>query len=677
MKEAIINLTLMVLVFCFLLTYFKPSLLLSKTITSGGDTASHFYPAQYLKDHLLPKGKIVGWSPGWYAGLPLFQFYFFLPFLIMVFLSYTMPLQIAFKIVTVLGTFLLPIAAFFSMKMMKFKFPAPIIAAVFALPFLFMEANSMWGGNIPSTLAGEFSYSLSLALTVLLFGSLYSGMESKKLLISNSILFALIFLTHVYTAAFVALSSIFFILRKGKLKENFEYLFKLYLLSFLLVSFWLIPLLLKRGYSSVYHYIWILSDLSSIFPKILLPFFLLTIFGVFLALRKRDERVLYLTFSLLVSAAMYRIAPFVGLTDIRFIPFLQLFSLFIAAYTVAKLFKKTRLKWITPLIILVLTAVWVKQNVSYIPTWIAWNYEGFEGKAAWNQFKQINDYLASLPPGRVMHEYSNSHNKFGTPRAFESIPLFADKPVLEGLYIEGAISSPFVFNIQSELSETSTCPIPGLICNTFDVENGTKHLKLFNVNYVVATSEKLKNSVKENKEYTFLKKFDDIEIYKINATGYVTLPEYEPILFKTDDWKGTSLEWFRDADEIDVPLVFVNKLSREDVNRFKIVSEDLTNLTKIPIVQSCSVEETVKEEEIDIKTSCIGKPLLVKVPYFPNWQVEGADKIYLASPSFMLIFPEKENIRLYYGYAVSDYMGITLSLVGLCLIFYFKFLSKT
>ena len=157
-REMLVNIFILIFIFAFLLNYFKPELMLSKTTTSGGDTGSHHYLAEYLKDYLIPHGKIIGWSPGWYAGFPLFQFYFPLAYLLMVFLSYIIPYEIAFKLVTVLGTFLLPFCAFFSFRIMKFKFPAPILAAIFTLPFLFLENNSMYGGNIPSTLAGEFSW---------------------------------------------------------------------------------------------------------------------------------------------------------------------------------------------------------------------------------------------------------------------------------------------------------------------------------------------------------------------------------------------------------------------------------------------------------------------------------------------------------------------------------------
>ena len=204
-KQTILDIVILLSILIFLLFYFKPSLLLTKTITSGGDTASHYPTAEYLRDNLLPKGKISGWTQGNYAGTPLFQFYFPLAFILIAVLSYLIPLQIAFKLITVLGTFLLPLAVYLSYKYMKFKHPLPILASLFTLPFLFMEANSMWGGNIPSTLAGEFSHSLSLALAMIFFGALYQGITEKKYIIRNSLLLTAIGLTHVYTLFIISI----------------------------------------------------------------------------------------------------------------------------------------------------------------------------------------------------------------------------------------------------------------------------------------------------------------------------------------------------------------------------------------------------------------------------------------------------------------------------------------
>src|SRR5437773_1139504 len=148
----------------FVASYFPATVMLTPTTTSGGDMGTHYYPAFYLRNVLLPRGQVIGWCPGNYAGYPLFQFYFPLPFVLTAALSTVVPLAVAFKLITQLGTFLLPVSAYLSLRLSRVPFPGPALAALATLPFLFMEANSMWGGNIPSTLAGAFACSLGLAL---------------------------------------------------------------------------------------------------------------------------------------------------------------------------------------------------------------------------------------------------------------------------------------------------------------------------------------------------------------------------------------------------------------------------------------------------------------------------------------------------------------------------------
>lgn len=145
----LLDITVLVGVVIFIISNLSPRYLLTKTITTGGDTASHYYTLYYLVHELLPAGKVTGWTPGNYAGFPLLQFYFPLPFLIMSFFNLFMPLQIAFKLVTLLGTLLLPLSAYLMLRMIRCPFPGPAIGAALTLPFLFNPANSMWGGQYP------------------------------------------------------------------------------------------------------------------------------------------------------------------------------------------------------------------------------------------------------------------------------------------------------------------------------------------------------------------------------------------------------------------------------------------------------------------------------------------------------------------------------------------------
>ena len=88
-----------------------PSLLLSTSTPTGGDNGGHFAMPAFLKSNLLSHGQLTGWDPGWYDGFPLYTYYFVLPDLLAALASYAIPYALAFKWVTVLGSVLLPVAA--------------------------------------------------------------------------------------------------------------------------------------------------------------------------------------------------------------------------------------------------------------------------------------------------------------------------------------------------------------------------------------------------------------------------------------------------------------------------------------------------------------------------------------------------------------------------------------
>ena len=681
-RELLTSLIIFIFIFCFLLSYFKPELIFSKTITTGGDTASHYYPATYLKNYLIPHGKLTGWCPGWFGGFPMFQFYFVLPYFLMSCLSVFIGLEIAFKIVTVLGTFLLPICAFFSMKFMKFKFPIPIIASIFTLPFLFIESYSMFGGNIPSTLAGQFSHSLSLAFTVLFFGSLYKGVEEKKFWFFNGILFALIILTHAVTMFFAFSFSLFFLINKDRKKvfQNFKYLFKMYIFSFLLTAFWLLPLLFNLEYSTSFSDFWSVT-LDQAFPQIIIVFFPLVAFGFILELKnKRYEKIGYFAFSLLVGLFLYVFVQNIRMINIRFIPAIHLFLLLLCAFSVGLLLKskKIKAKWMVPIIIFFIVSPWVASNVEYTDTFIEWNYKGFKEAPLWESYSEVNEFLSGdAGDPRVVFEFSSFNSGAGTVRAFESLPLFSGRSTMEGLFIESSITSPFIFCIQSEISEHQSCPLHSKYpCPQFDIKNGTEHLKLFNVQYFIVVSDKVKDVLKNNNEYQLVKKIYPYEIYELvnNKNSYVTIPEYYPVLFETNNWKDVSYDRFRDND-LEVPLVFANSPSKSDLEHFEITNT-LENLSKNPTNISYTITENITNEEITFHTSNVGEPHIISISYHPNWKVEGASKIYLVSPSFMLVYPEQENVRIYYGESSIDFIGKILTIIGLLFVFYklFKFI---
>ncbi len=685
-QENLTNILILIFILYFLTVYLNPSLLFLETTTQGGDLLSHYYPAKYLHDYLIPHGQLKGWSPYWYGGYPILEFYMPLPFIIVALLGYILPISVAFKIVSSLGIFLLPITTLISMKILGFRFPTPIIGAIFSLVFLFFEDNLMYGGSIASTLAGEFCYSIGFSIMPIYISLLYTGIRSGRFHPFLPVLLAIIILTHLFVAIYLAVISVFMLMISWKaIRPNTLLLLKLGFLAFLLTSFWTIPLIYKLSYTIPNNFEFTNRSISLIFARIFQPYLPFALIGVYLALRERNWGGISLVLGMLASITLFFLSPVVGihLSAPRFVPQLYYLTLLLAAYGISGIIRwinrtKERIPLaIFPLILLLLTASWVDDNTKFVDQWFTYNYSGYERNKQWTNLKALADNISSDDSfARVAYEHHPKQERLGGIRTFEILPVFADKPVLEGLAFEHGMSSPYIFYIQSEISDLPANPIHGRRYGTFNIDDGTKHLLLFNTKYLIASSEKLKSSLIRRNDYEFIGSYGEVmDLYelKTNTGRYVELLDYEPILVKTSDWGQLSYDWFMDLDALDTHLVFEKEIDDEDEQKFHLITNEsdlrgLQNIPKIPISDDCSVEESVFNEKIEISTDCIGKPLLIKMTYFPNWQVHGAKKIYLISPSFMLIFPEQSTVTLTYSFIWVDHLGYLLTLIGLFLV---------
>ncbi len=191
--------TLFIVGFCvgFVFMQLGPSKVLANNTPAGGDMGAHVWGPAYLRDHLLPSGRLSGWTPDWYAGFPAYTFYMVIPSLAIALLSYVIPYGIAFKLVAISGVLSLPVAAWAFGRLSRLPFPAPPMLAVAATAFLFDRSFSIYGGNIASTLAGEFAFSISLTFAVLYLGLLARGLETGKYRAWAAVLLALTALCHL------------------------------------------------------------------------------------------------------------------------------------------------------------------------------------------------------------------------------------------------------------------------------------------------------------------------------------------------------------------------------------------------------------------------------------------------------------------------------------------------
>ena len=178
------------------LSQLHPGMLLTNTTTTGGDTGAHIAMPKFLES-LLVHGHLTGWDPGWYDGFPLYTFYFTIPDLFIAIGGWIIPYGVAFKLGTILGSVILPICAWACGRFFRLRAPLPTILAAATLPFLFDYTFTIYGGNLFSTLAGEYAYSFSLSLAVLFLGLFACAVREGRYRGWAAIVLAVCILSHM------------------------------------------------------------------------------------------------------------------------------------------------------------------------------------------------------------------------------------------------------------------------------------------------------------------------------------------------------------------------------------------------------------------------------------------------------------------------------------------------
>jgi hypothetical protein len=178
------------------LSQLHPSMLLTNTTTTGGDTGAHIAMPKFLES-LVSHGHLTGWDPGWYDGFPLYTFYFTIPDLFIAIGGWIIPYGVAFKLGTILGSVILPICAWACGRFFRLRAPLPAILAAATLPFLFDYTFTIYGGNLFSTLAGEYAYSFSLSLAVLFLGLFACAVREGKYRGWTAVVLAVCILSHM------------------------------------------------------------------------------------------------------------------------------------------------------------------------------------------------------------------------------------------------------------------------------------------------------------------------------------------------------------------------------------------------------------------------------------------------------------------------------------------------
>jgi hypothetical protein len=650
-----------------LLDYLPLSLLLVPTVAAGGDTPCHYPTFVFFHEQLLPSLRLHGWYPGAYLGHPLLLYYFPLPFLLMSALAPFTGLPVAFKLGTAAGVFLLPPLSYAALRLLGFRFPAPLLGAAAALVFLFVEENPIWGGTMASTLTGEFAYAYGMALAVLFLGLVYRTYARGGPLWLPAVALALTAFAHGYAVLWAGLSAAFFLYGARRPARTLGWLAGLAAAAFGLAALWLLPLLASWGWTTPYDDAWITVSLRNLFPPLLWPLFAAAALGLLatLVLARRsggaDQRLLFLGHAAVVAACLALGGPALGIIDVRFVPFAQLALALLGAAALGLAVQALAAAELAALGLVLLAVLHGDTRSRVLRSWVEWNYTGLEAKELWPAFAELAERLrGGAGDPRVAVEYSPVHERAGSIRMYETLPLFSGRRTLEGVYNQASLQTHYVYYLASELGATSPNPFRSRNYSTFDPDAALAHLRLFAASDVVALSPQLVSALRARADVAPLFSIPPYEVFRLEERGgrYVEPMAWAPVRSSPRGWREKAWRWFTRKPLSPVHLVFT------DDARFRAIEEGDAEPPRVPLdgPPAAISDEDVGAESIRFRTSRPGQPVLIKVSYHPRWRAEGADGPYPVSPALMMVVPRQAEVRLVYARTVSDHLGLALTI---------------
>jgi len=735
--ERVITVCVLVAAVAFTLWRLHPRLLLTDTTPAGGDMGAHVWAPAFLRDHLLPSLRLTGWTQDWYAGFPAFHFYMVLPSLAIVVLDVLLPYGVAFKLVTVSGVLALPVAFYLFGRLAGLAFPGPQLLAVVAVPFLFDRSFSIYGGNIPSTLAGEFAFSISLALAVVFLGVVLRGLDTGRDRGLAAVLFGLTALCHLIPAIFAVIGAVLAVLlRPGRLR--LWWLVSMGAAGGAITAWWALPFWWRRPYLNDMGWEKLTRFWENIFPgeigqavsrlfggagnnggQTALPgdltwviVFAVVGFGVSVALRRPLGT--YVGLLAIVCAIGFRVIPQGRLWNARLLPFLYLCFFMLAAIAVHEIAhaisvllardvkRPVRAALLAaPPVLLAVTLAFLGMSLrslpfastsddgryrwlgfetsdrSYIPDWARWNYSGYERKAAHPEFRSIIDTMDRIGRdpdhgcGRAMWEYESGLDRFGTPMALMLLPYFTDECIgsMEGLYFEASATTPYHFLNQSELSAAPSSAQRDLRYQGLNIDLGVQHLQLLGVRYYLAFSERAVEQAAEHPDLTELATVPgangDWRVYEVADAPLVesvtALPAVVTDVAKGGgEWQDMAEDWYLEPARWRVLRAASGPASWPRIRR-----HDEPERRPVEPVEISNVEVGTSTVSFDV--SDVGTPVLVKVSYFPNWEVVGADGPYRVAPNLMVVVPTDDHVRLRYGRTPVEHLSWLLTAAGIAL----------
>ncbi|MDG2112271.1 MAG: hypothetical protein P8N02_06625, partial [Actinomycetota bacterium] len=323
---------------------------------------------------------------------------------------------------------------------------------------------------------------------------------------------------------------------------------------------------------------------------------------------------------------------------------------------------------------------------NFVSGWAEWNFSGYEGRSGYPTYFDLINTMEEVSEehgcGRALWEYDRDEiGSYGTPMAPMLLPHWTDGCIgsMEGLYFESSPTVPFHFLMQSELSANPSRPMRGLPYSNLDLDLGVSHMQMSGVRYYVAFSTEAVSAASHHSDRLVPVGFSNPwTIYLVQDSDIVQPLTHEPVVAEDApqagrSWTDPAVEWFNDPERWDVVVAAdgPDEWARVTLETGRldeaggVLPDDFGPGPRRELAPVTVSNLEVAGDGVSFSVDQVGVPVLVKVSYFPNWSVEGADGPYRVTPNWMVVVPTDTDVELSYGATSVEYLAWTLTVLGL------------
>ena len=327
--------------------------------------------------------------------------------------------------------------------------------------------------------------------------------------------------------------------------------------------------------------------------------------------------------------------------------------------------------------------------------WTRYNFDGYEGRPYYGEYKAVVDTMADIGRnpdygcGRAMWENNDDPGLYGTTMALMLLPHWTDGCItsMEGLFFEASGTTPYHFVTSAAMSSEGSKPVRKLRYDDTDASKGVPYLQTLGVNYLMVFTEAAIAQANGNADLTLIDSAGPWRIYAVAHSDLVEGLTVQPVVVngRPGDPRERNLEmgmsWFQHrqdwaaipADDGPANWQRINLDPALDMREYEAngslrhvdVVRPRETINPVALAPVTVTNVDLQDQSLSFSVDQIGVPVVVKLSYFPNWQIKGAEGPYRIAPNLMVVVPTSTNVSMTFEQSNLDRLAYLLTLLGI------------